>query len=465
MNIDSLRTLLEQHHQTHVIDNWSELNERQQTRLASQLSEIDFGQLQRLIAGEDDKPDFAAMASRAQSPPSVRADGSGCDWSIEEATARGEDALRAGEVGAVIVAGGQGTRLGFEHPKGMFPIGPVSNRTLFQFFADMLIAIHQKYGCRVPLYLMTSEATDEETQAYFKSKDYLGLDPHDVHIFKQGTMPAVEMQSGRILLESNDSLALSPDGHGGTVGALQRNGCFADANQRGVKYLAYIQVDNPLAQLCDPTLIGHHLMAQSEMTTQVVRKRYPEEKVGNVVLVDGMVQIIEYSDLPDEAAKETDDQGDLKLWAGNIAVHVFDIGFLERISKSADALPYHRAFKKVPHLDAHSNSVHPESPNATKFERFIFDLLPQAKNAFVVESLPSESFAPVKNAEGAATDTATLAKQSVSDLHRYWLSAADVQVAEGVLVEINPRFSLSPSDLSEKLEPGRQVSSDTYFVD
>jgi UDP-N-acetylglucosamine/UDP-N-acetylgalactosamine diphosphorylase len=425
---------------------------------------LDLEGLQTLVEGQDAKQDFAALAAAAGSPPGVRCDGSGVEWTPEQARLRGEQALKAGEVGAVIVAGGQGTRLGFDQPKGMFPIGPVSNRTLFQIFADRLSATAKHYGVRIPLYLMTSEATDAETRAYFEENDYLGLDRDDVHIFRQGTMPAVDSQTGKLLLAEKDSLALSPDGHGGTVTALDRNGCLDDARKRGVKILAYIQVDNPLANLCDPTLLGHHLLAESEMTTQVVRKRYPMEKVGNVVLVDGKVQIIEYSDLPESAANVTNEDGSLKLWAGNIAVHVIDVAFMDRMSRSVEAFPFHRASKKVPHLNEQGDSVQPTEPNATKFEKFIFDLLPEAKNAFVVESLPSEAFAPVKNADGAETDTPLLARAAISDLHRGWLESVGAVVSEGVLVEIAPRFSLSPLEMAEKITANLKIESDQYFA-
>jgi UDP-N-acetylglucosamine/UDP-N-acetylgalactosamine diphosphorylase len=345
----------------------------------------------------------------------------------------------------------------------MFKIGPVSGRTLFQFFADRLIAVGAKFGTTIPWYIMTSEATDAETRAYFESNDYLGLPPADVRIFKQGTMPAVDADSGKILLAEKDALALSPDGHGGTVAALDRNGCLDDAEARGIKHLAYFQVDNPLVALCDPLLIGHHVMAGSEMTTQVVRKRFPMEKVGNVVDIDGKVQIIEYSDLPEAAATAVDDQGEIRLWAGNIAVHVIDAGFLRRMSQTADALPFHRAHKKVACIDSAGHHSEPAEPNAIKFERFIFDLLPAAENAFVVEALSSESFAPVKNANGSPTDTPDLARQAIVNLHRKWLEKAGARVDPGVQVEINPIFSLSSEDLAEKIPPNLQISSDQYF--
>lgn len=463
IDIHALRARLSERNQEHVLRFWEDLDSAQRARLGAELDSLDLDELSVVLGGEDEKVDFSEMARRATAPPAVRADGSGADWTIEAARARGEEALRSGEVGAVIVAGGQGTRLGFDQPKGMYRIGPVSDRTLFEFFADRLLAISETYGCRVPLYLMTSDATDEETRDYFAANEYLGLNREDVVIFKQGTMPAVDASTGKLLLAERDRLALSPDGHGGTVTALERHGCLRDAASRGVKYLAYIQVDNPLANLCDPTLLGHHILSESEMTTQVVRKRYATEKVGNVVLVDGQVEIIEYSDLTDEAAEAVDGEGALKLWAGNIAVHVFDLDFLRRMSGESAGLLFHRASKKVPYVNEEGDLIQPEAPNATKFERFIFDLLPAARNAFVVEALPRDAFAPVKNADGAEADTPALARQAISDLHRGWLKQADAWVGEGVQVEINPRFALSADELQKKIVPNSRIESDRYF--
>jgi len=463
IDLASLTKRLEANGQAHVLQFWDELNGAQRLRLATQIESIDLELLAKLIAGEDEKPDFTAMARRATAPPAVKSDGTGATWTSAEAKEQGEQALASGRVAAVIVAGGQGTRLGFDQPKGMFPIGPVSHRTLFAIFADRLRAIAKRYGVSVPLYLMTSPATHDETVAYWSKNDYLGLQAEDVRIFCQGMMSAVDAVTGKLLLEEKDSLALSPDGHGGTVAALAKAGCLADAASRGIDLLSYVQVDNPLVSLCDANLLGHHVMSGSEMTTQVVRKRFATEKVGNVLMVDGRVQIIEYSDLPDEAAQRCNESGDLMLWAGNIAVHVLDRSFLERAANWSDALPFHRAFKNVPYIDEHGNRVQPAKPNAIKFERFIFDLLPHSENAFVVEALASEAFAPVKNANGAATDTPDHSMQAISDLHRGWLEAAGVRVAAGIRVEINPLFAIDAQELRTKCNAGMQVNADHYF--
>jgi UDP-N-acetylglucosamine/UDP-N-acetylgalactosamine diphosphorylase len=451
------------HQQEHVLRYWDELDSDEREKLARQIESLDLDELDRLIAGQDTKQDFSAIAATATSPPHVRHDGTGVAWTAEQAKAAGEEALRQGRVGAVVVAGGQGTRLGFDLPKGMYPIGPVSGRTLFQFFADTLTAIGRKYGTVIPWYVMTSDATDDQTREYFERQNYFGLDRQAVIIFKQGTMPAVDSKTGKLLMSDRDSLAMSPDGHGGTVSALERSGSLDDAQRRGVTILSYIQVDNPLANLCDPTLIGHHLLSKSEMTTQVVRKRYAMEKVGNVVSVDGKVQIIEYSDLPREAAEATDSHGQLKLWAGNIAVHIIDVAFLRRMQRSKTAFPFHRAAKKVTFLNEDGATIEPTEPNATKFEKFIFDLLPQAENAFVVESLPETSFSPVKNAAGSDTDTAALAQEAIVQLHRRWLESRGVRVSVGVRVEICPLFGVCAEDLDGKVERGAIINCDQFW--
>jgi UDP-N-acetylglucosamine/UDP-N-acetylgalactosamine diphosphorylase len=450
--------------QDHVLRFWDELTDAGREQLVRQLESIDLALIARLVAGEDDKPDFAALASRALPPPAVRSDGTGAAWSPADARRAGEQALAAGRVGAVIVAGGQGTRLGFDLPKGMFPIGPLSGRTLFQFFADSLIATGRKYGVSIPLYLMTSPLTHDDTVAYWTDNDFLGLCPEDVKIFCQGTMPAVDAKTGRLLMASKDSLSLSPDGHGGTVRALQVAGCFDDAGKRGVDLLSYIQVDNPLVSLCNVDLVGHHLVSGSEMTTQVVRKRYAEEKVGNVVMADGSLRIIEYSDLPEDAAQRRDEKGELKLWAGNIAVHVINVPFLNRAAGSVDALPFHRAHKVTPFIDEAGEWVKPESPNSVKFERFIFDLLPWAENAFVVEALAEEAFAPVKNADGSPHDTPEQAKAAICHLHARMLNQAGVDVAPEVKVEINPRFAIDVAELKSKLDGEKTITADRYFA-
>ncbi len=449
MSID--RKQLDEFDQSHLLQFWAELSPESQRSLSQQLEQIDLPLIHKLVCNEDKAVDWEALSRKAEPPPAARLDEVAPKFSATAALEKGETALRAGRVGMILVAGGQGTRLGFDPPKGMFPIGPVSHRTLFQMHCDRLLAMMKRYHVSIPTYVMTSPATDAETRAYFEEHQRCGLAPDDLKIFCQGTMPAVDATTGRILLAEKDAVALSPDGHGGLVNALNQHGCLDDARQRGIDYLYYAQVDNPLAQLCDPELIGYHILSSSQLTTQVVQKRFPTERVGNVVSIDGKVQIIEYSDLPESAALQTLDDGSLKLWAGNIAVHVFDLDFLASVVASADGLPFHRARKKVPFVDEQGQLVEPSQPNAIKFERFVFDLLPMAERAFVVEGDASQVFAPVKNADGAEVDTPALAKLALSALHQKWLADAGATVAPNVTVEIHPDWALDAAEVHAKL--------------
>ncbi|MFK7735961.1 MAG: UTP--glucose-1-phosphate uridylyltransferase [Pirellulaceae bacterium] len=449
--------------QEHVLKFVEELSSVERAELESQLGEVNFEELQQLAGTTTKAVDWSALAAKAEPPPAVKLEKPHPDFPAEKAREVGEAALRAGKVGMILVAGGQGTRLGFDKPKGMFPIGPVSGRTLFQVHCDRLLAVMKRYGVSIPLYVMTSPATDAVTKEYFEANDRCGLSEEQLRVFCQGTMPAVDQATGKLLLATKNSLALSPDGHGGLVAALDKSGCLAAAKEAGIEYFFYGQVDNPLVQSCDPELIGYHILAKSQVTTQVVQKRFAREKVGNVVSIDGSVQIIEYSDLPDSAAEQTNADGSLKLWAGNIAVHVFDREFLESVVGSVSGLPFHLAHKKVPYVDDVGQNVQPESPNAIKFERFVFDLLPLAERAFVVEGDPAKVFAPVKNAPGAEVDTAETSKVAQLAMFKGWLTAAGACIGEGVQVEIHPGWALDSQEVASKVDAGLEFVTDTYL--
>ncbi len=384
--------------QTHLLQFWDELSGEQQSSLAAQIEAIDWGQLQKLFRDESKIAGWAALAERADIPPAITAADFRDPDSYEKVYELGAQSLRDGKVGFILVAGGQGSRLGFDHPKGMYPIGPVSDRTLYQMMIEQVHARAKQFETTIPVYVMSSPPTHAASEAFLTENNWFGYPVDDIRLFCQGVMAAVDYQSGRALLANKGGIFVSPDGHGGTLGALAKSGCLADMESRGVEHVFYGQIDNPLLQICNPALIGYHILHQSEMTSQVVRKRNALQKVGNVVSVDGVVQIIEYSDLPEEFAKQTNGDGSLKLWAGSIAVHVFDRKFLKVVCDSADGLPFHRAHKKVAFVNESGVKVHPESNNAIKFERFIFDLLPKAKNAIVCEVEAEEGFAAVKNA-------------------------------------------------------------------
>ncbi|MEM8864989.1 MAG: UTP--glucose-1-phosphate uridylyltransferase [Planctomycetota bacterium] len=470
----ALLNQLSRHNQEHLLQFWDELSPESQQQLAEQIKAVDFDQIAELHAGDTDQPDWAALARSAEPPPAMRlADresgaAGGLGVTPAEAIERGKQALDAGEIGVLLVAGGQGSRLGFDQPKGMYPIGPVSRNTLLQIHLEKAVALAKRHQTSVPVYLMTSPVTHAEQTQFLADQNRFGLAEDDLVIFCQGTMPAVDRETGKLLLADKDRLFLSPDGHGGTVAALadasgQGGGPIDHMRRRGIKHLFYLQVDNPLAPIGDAEFLGYHLLADSELTSMAVAKQEPQDKLGNFGMINGKMNVIEYSDMPDDVAEERDADGSLKFWAGSIAVHVFGVAFLERMLSLKDALPFHIAHKKVPHIDASGTVVTPTEPNALKFERFIFDLLPQAKNPIVVEYAETEVFAPLKNAPGAPKDTEEYVQQFIVNQHRGWLEAAGASVAEEVAVEISPLWALDAEGVAGRVTADMAINEPTYL--
>lgn len=458
-----LLAVLRPHGQEHLLAFWNELDLGRRESLARQIRGIDWDLIGRLYRRRDDPGEVRQLVDRAGPPPALRLDPAQNRFTPAQARDRGKRAIAAGHLGVVVVAGGQGTRLGFGHPKGMFPVGPVSGRSLFQVHVEKIVAVGRRYGVRIPLLLMTSPPTHDETVEFFARRDRFGLAEDDLRIFCQGTMPAVDAATGKALLDQPGRLAVSPDGHGGLVAALAGSGVLDEIEQRGIRQLFYLQVDNPLVEICCPEFVGYHLLSGSEMSTQVIAKRDPLDQVGNVVEADGRLRVIEYSDLPDEIARRRNPDGSLAIWAGSIAVHVIDTALLRRTAGRADALPFHVAHKKVAYVDPAGQRIEPKQANAIKFERFIFDLIPRAENAIVVEVDPAEGFAPLKNASGAERDTPETVKARMVALHRKWLRQAGTEVADGVDVEISPLVALDAEELAEKIPPGTRVTETTYF--
>jgi UDP-N-acetylglucosamine/UDP-N-acetylgalactosamine diphosphorylase len=459
---DELSSKLSPHDQQHVLQFWDELSAAEQSRLAEQVRSIDFEQFAQIVdhhAGND----ITALARRAEGPPAIRLGSSENRFLPGEARDCGAEVLAAGKVGVLLVAGGQGTRLGFEHPKGLYPIGAVSGASLLQIHLEKILATSRQYGVTIPLYLMTSRITHDETVAFLAENEQFGLSDDVLHLFCQGEMPAVDAVTGRLLLADKGQLAMSPDGHGGMLAALSLSGDLADMQSRGIEHVFYLQVDNPAVGVCDEEFIGYHVLSGSEASTQVVAKRSADERVGNVVAIDGKIRIIEYSDMPAEIAAEHDAAGRLKLWAGNTAVHVFDTSLLARAERDTASLPWHIAHKKVPHVDSQGQRVDVAEPNAFKFERFIFDLLPAASGGIVMEIDPAVHYAPVKNADGAADATPAACRERMVALHTTWLREAGVTVEEGTPVEISPLYARSAEQVRERVSPEMLIRKPTYL--
>jgi len=466
---------LARHGQEHLLRWWTALDDSQRSALAAEIAAIDFDRLDDLIARlvKGDEP-TAPAPERVEPIDVVRLPKTDGERIAQRRVAEdGAKALAAGEVAVVIVAGGLGTRLGFDGPKGTFPIGPVSAASLFQIHAEKIVAMGRRYGKPLPLYVMTSPDNHEATVRFFEENRRFGLD--HVRFFVQGQMPAVDRKTGKVLLAEPGHVALSPDGHGGTLAALAAPGpdggpsCLDEMRERGVRTLFYFQVDNPLVKIADPGFLGHHRRADAEMSFKVIEKLVPDERLGVVVTVDGRPQVIEYSDLPADLAERREPEGGLALWAGSIAVHLIERSFVERlVGGGSDELPFHRAVKKVPYVDPDGRPVNPAEPNAVKFERFIFDALPLASRWALIETDRALEFEPLKNATGA--DSPASVRQRMSDLFGDWLERAGATVPrrpDGSVpfgLEISPLFALDAAELKSKLEPGLKVEGPLYLA-
>jgi UDP-N-acetylglucosamine/UDP-N-acetylgalactosamine diphosphorylase len=465
MNFETVSHRLRSHGQDHALRFWDELSPSQRQALARQIEDLDLAHVMALAKRDDESGESPAQRALRAVPPAelVRAPRPGeplpPEWAAAQKT--GEDLLRAGRVGAILVAGGEGTRLGFPHPKGEFPIGAVSGKPLFQLLAEQVAARAKRAGTAIPYYVMTSRSTHDETVAFFEKHRHFGLDPANVRFFRQGNMPAIDRHSGRLLLSEKHELALNPDGHGGILSALDRARLLDDIRRRGIDYLYYHQVDNPLARICDPAFLGFHAGRGSEVSTKVVAKLSPEERMGVVVDVDGRTQIIEYSDLPAEVAARRDAHGEILLWAGSTAMHVFSRSFLERLREEQTALPFHRAVKKVPFIDEAGRRVEPDTENAVKFERFIFDVLPLARRSIVVEARREDEFCPLKNKSGDFS--ARHVQDSLSRQYRSWLNATGVAVPADLPVEISPLYALDAEEAASKIDRRQKFDGPIYL--
>lgn len=448
---------LVRHRQEHVLADWETLSGTQRRALVDQLSGIDLEEIAALYAKRDQ---VEALPPRERIAPAPMIPHNAASVSARDT---GGTALARGEVAVLLVAGGQGSRLGFDKPKGMFPVGPVTNKSLFQIHAEKVFALQRRFGRPIPFLIMTSPATHDDTVAYFREHRYFGLPESEVCFFQQGTMPAVAIATGRLLLEKPGVLFTSPNGHGGTITALFESGLLKDLRGRGIRSIFYFQVDNPLVKIAEPAFIGQHLAEKSEASSKAIEKAYPKEKMGVLSLIDGRCGIIEYSDMPDDLLHATDAKGRLLHRAGNPAIHLFDVDFLMEVTQDAGKLPYHIARKKVGCVD----NPDPKTENALKFERFIFDALPLAERWLIQEALRTEEFSPVKNKEGV--DSPATARRDLINLAAGWLEQAGVKVPRDehgnalTPIEISPRFALDHQELMARIGAGREVDGPMYL--
>lgn len=470
---EELQAALRSVGQEHVLKFFDVLTPDAQESLLAQLAGMNLDEIHRLIAEYVLQKPRLSLPERIDPPRwyPAAADASYGPQGPDYYRKIGEDLIRRGKVAVFCVAGGQGSRLGWEGPKGTFPAGSVTGKSLFQIFAEGIHSTQIRYGCAIPFYIMTSPLNHGDTVGFFSSREHFGLDPRNVAFFPQGVMPALDAATGRILLASKGEISMSPDGHGGSLKALSASGAIENMRSRGIEVISYIQVDNPHVRVVDPLFIGLHAAApdsSGEMSSKMLPKTGPKEKLGNFCRVNGRTTVIEYSDLPDHLAHQRDEKGELLFKAGSIAIHCLGVDFVERLNRSkglSDStptlrLPYHRADKKVPHVDLTTgNRVDPTEPNAVKLEMFVFDALPLCQSSIILETDRVEEFAPIKNAAGV--DSVESSRQLQTERAARWLEQAGVQVPRrpdgsvDAVIEISPLTAVEARDLQGAALPAR----------
>jgi UDP-N-acetylglucosamine/UDP-N-acetylgalactosamine diphosphorylase len=438
--------------QQHVFRFWDELDDSARVSFLEELQSVDLDLLSTLIAAA--AAPAGDRGGELEPAPVLQLGKHHRGATREQAFERGEELLRQGKVGVFLVAGGQGSRLGFDGPKGCLPFGVHSERTLFELHAQKIRALCDRFAVTVPWYIMTSSVNNDATSRFFEENDYFGLSREDVVFLEQMMLPALD-GDGKLVLSDKGKLFLSPNGHGGAYATFAERGGLEHARHRGIEHIFYYQVDNALIRIADPFFVGLHDITGAEMSLKVLEKTGPDEKLGVVGTRDGVAEVIEYSDLPQELAQERDEDGRLAFGSGSIAIHAFQLDFFERIATGGITLPYHVASKSLSSIDENGEQ---HQIDGTKFETFVFDALSSAERYLNVEVVREQEFAPVKNATGV--DSLESAHALVCDEHRRWLQTAGIEVTGRV--EISPLAALRAADCVEPLSAwrGKKVEGD-----
>ena len=445
--------------QDQVFTFYDSLSPAEQAAFYDQLSDIDPSHINTITdrALNPPKKDDSAADTLEPLPDSATASILDSDKAdIEKWYKSGLELIGQGKVAVVLMAGGQGTRLGSSAPKGCFDIGLPSHKSLFQIQAERIRKAEKLAGKgTIPWYVMTSGPTRGPTEKFFEEHSYFGLSKDNVKIFEQGVLPCIS-NDGKILLESKGKVAVAPDGNGGIYGALVLSGVLDDMRKRGIEHIHAYCVDNCLVKVADPVFIGFSAAKDVDIATKVVRKRNATESVGLILSKNGKPDVVEYSEIDKETAEATDPkQPDvLKFRAANIVNHYYSFRFLESIPSWAHKLPHHVARKKIPAVDLESgNTVKPEKPNGIKLEQFVFDVFPmlELSKFACLEVRREDEFSPLKNAAGTGEDDPDTSKRDIMEQGKRWATEAGATVEKDGGIEVSPLFSYGGEGM-EKLK-------------
>lgn len=467
MAVESLRQRYEAAGQGHLFQFWPKLSDSERQELQEQLENLDIDRINRIyqkaISAEKELAEQAGKDVIEPLPEDAA--GSVKVGSEDEKKWRsiGLRAVANGEVGVLLMAGGQGTRLGSTAPKGCYDIGLPSHKSLFQYQAERILRL-QKIAAEetqsstpaiIPWYVMTSGPTRKDTEKFFEEHAFFGLDSKNVIFFEQGTLPCLTMD-GKVILETPSKVAVAPDGNGGLYAALRQplnpfddtHTVLADLEKRNVRYIHVFGVDNCLVKVADPVFLGYCIEKQADCAAKVVPKAYPTESVGVVARRGNKFSVVEYSEISQEQAERRDPKtGELAFRAANIVNHFYTLDFLKAIETFEDELAYHIARKKIPYVGEDGTTVKPTKPNGMKLEMFVFDVFPFTQRFVVLEVPRNEEFSPLKNAPGTGSDDPETSRRDLLAQHRRFLEAAGASVADGVEIEISPLVSYAGEGL------------------
>lgn len=435
--LEEAKYVTKKYGQQHLLKYYNELSNTDQGNLLNQILDINFEFISSLYSGlvlnskqKQIYEDFSPLK------PIIFED---CSSEEKENYYNlGIEAIKEGKVGVLLVAGGQGTRLGHNGPKGTFSIGLPSNKSLFQLQCERLINISRKAGRLIPWYIMTSPENHNDTIAFFKNNNYFGYKEEYINFFQQGVLPIVN-EEGKIFLSSKSDISTGPSGNGGCFMSLMDSGMLNDINNRGVEWIFLYGVDNTIVRVADPYFIGFTIKSGQLVTSKVVSKVSANEKVGVLCYRNGHPTIVEYTELPDEMLQQKDSFGNLLYDNANILNHILHIDFITESLQMK--LPFHVAHKRISYINGLGIEVTPEKPNGYKFECFLFDIFANLNDMAAIKVKREEEFAPVKNSNGE--DSPKTARELILNLHKQWLIShgLDCKILMGKTVEISPLTS------------------------